>query len=528
MCGIAGFIGKDVNFKAYDFIKHAHETLSYRGYDSNGILGISPDKNITIKKTIGKQIVDISNINFTNVLYHNRWATHGNVTEENTHPIQSFNKRYIIVHNGIVENWKELAKTLDGIIPPEHLVTDTMVLVNYLSMQNSIETEYPVGKFAYILYDTLFEEFILYTNGMPLYITPKGYVSSDLRTLQKYDNKYYKLLDKEYIYSNTYSKLKWINMDINNTEIYDNTMLTEINQQPNLIDSFDKSFDICIDEAVGCGSSYYAALYGEKLYNTFRAKYASESQNEGDVLAISQSAETKDVIDFLKNTSYNTYLLTNNPNGFASTLVNRVIDINAGPEFAVASTKTFMLFCLWFLLGYIPETEKERIKSRISNKLREILSISSDFSIYNKYKNCNFIILGTGLSYPIALEGALKIKEVANCWCDAMPAAEIKHGPISLIDRDVVSIVMFTGEKKKDLNIQSNIEQIKSRGGIVLVIQPNKKLSINETEINLGLIIDYELQFAQALCFQLIAYNLAIAKGLDPDKPRYLSKAITV
>ncbi len=309
---------------------------------------------------------------------------------------------------------------------------------------------------------------------------------------------------------------------------------------------------------IGCGTSFYSAIYGkyiiEKLAripvdveNAAEFRYRNPVLKDNDfVIAISQSgetADTKEAIEYVKrNSKSRTFGIVNVVGSSIARLVDSGIYIHAGPEIGVASTKAFtsQLTCLYLLAlkfaYHNHKIEKEKLKEiltelkKIPDKIKEILKDEERIKeIAKKFKDSNhFLYMGRGINYPMALEGALKLKEIAYIPSDGLSAAEIKHGPIALIDDKMASIFIAPADSlfKK---ILINIEEIKSRGGKIIIITTKENEVRNVDEIIYVPRSSEDLMpILMTIPLQLFAYHVAVFKGCDVDKPRNLAKSVTV
>lgn len=310
---------------------------------------------------------------------------------------------------------------------------------------------------------------------------------------------------------------------------------------------------------LGCGSSWHAALYGKYLIESFAripccAEDAAEFHYRNPVLldkdfliVISQSGETADTkgaLEYVKKKSkIRTFGIVNVVGSTISRLVDSGIYIHAGPEIGVASTKAFtgQLVCLYLLALKIAK-EKNLIGKEIKEHLEELRRIPKKIGetlkqeekireIAKKYKDVtHFLYLGRGINYPIALEGALKLKEIAYIPCDGLSASEMKHGPIALVDENMASVFVAPKDELYE-KILSNMEEIKSRGGKVIVITTKKTKEVEKIANDIVYIPEsnkYLLPILGVIPLQLFAYHLALLKKRDVDKPRNLAKSVTV
>ncbi len=524
MCGIAAYIG---NGNAFDFISKALVKMEYRGYDSFGMrignrgcfeLG-SPSENMP---TFMEGSVGIG---------HTRWATHGKVSIKNCHPVSYMGAH--VVHNGTVENEQRHRERQRGNYTTD---TDTEIIACelYRSLDLSIDNLDDVGSFVAMV-DAV-SGLCVYRGSNPLYYQD-GKIASDLRV---FEGKVYVIPENTKIQIDIDFQVpdNWKAVEVGKEayEDIDCYMKHEIDSQPEIIKNLKLTNEALPKgriKFIACGSSYYAAMVAAWKINVERrgfdatAEYATEfvcTGNEDALVFISQSGETKDVIEALKQvtTDSKSYLVGGwrlsrtlgkhipifiLQNKEQSTLSQscpackniKVINMRAGLEVGVAATKTFSVtLCQLLTLGG-STVDLHGIHNELSLGIHDNKKLATTISGFK-----NILILGSNAFYPLALEGALKLKEVAYIHAEAMPADEIKHGPIALIDEGTLSIVLgHTSDK-----IENNVKQIESRGGTVIRLDGSWWTTLVE--------------------LQLLSYEIAILRGLNPDKPRNLAKTVTV
>ena len=584
MCGIFGYVGKNKN--SAEVVLAGLKILEYRGYDSWGVAVIDGERIKQEKHVgkIGKSDVHLPGSSFG--IGHTRWATHGEVTEENAHPHVSCDSSIALVHNGIVENYRSLRKSLNQ----KHTfksVTDTEVLVHLIeeelkknSLEEAVRNVFKrlkgLNAFGVMSKDG---QIVVAKNGSPLVLgVGKGefFLASDITAVIPYTNKIIFLEDGQMatlgkegiqvfsIHKNNKIENKPQTLDWKFSKVdtgkYPNFMIKEINEQPQIISSVAENLEkpakdlaLSIKGAKGTffiasGTAFHACLAGTYLFskiadyhvNTAVASefnYLEDFLNpESLIIALSQSGETIDVIEPLNRAKKKGSKIAAIVNSLGST-VYRMGDIKvllgAGPEIAVASTKAytaklaFLILVAYSLIGEVSvgkkilnQAAKEVDRLLSSDSLEEIKNISKILA-----KSDDIYTIGRGVSYPTALESALKMKEVSYIHTEGLAGGELKHGTIALISKDTPCVVFAPGDETYD-DIISNATEIRSRGGLIIGIGPKKSEGFDHwvevKDVGEASIIP------QVVPAQLFGYYLAIEKGLDPDKPRNLAKAVTV
>jgi glucosamine--fructose-6-phosphate aminotransferase (isomerizing) len=608
MCGIIGYIG---NRDCRDIILNGLKRLEYRGYDSSGVAFIDSGK-LRIEKCKGKindLIINLQGLNsFGKIsIGHTRWATHGKPSDSNAHPHRSDN--IALVHNGIIENYRELKEGLinRGVIFQTE--TDTEIIAKLISekIKNKLNFEKAVletlrilnGAFALTIINADEpDKIILAKKNCPLIIgvgDNENFVASDVAALIDCTNKFIFLDDNEVgIVSSRDIKIKklftneYIEKEIKEIKIqasealkegFTHYMQKEIFEQPRaisdtisyLVSNDSKTTNLNSLETNGffnninkiiiiaCGTSYYAGLVGkfiiEKLGNiSCEVDLGSEFRyrnpvcdNKTLIISISQSGETADTlasIEEAKIKGCKILSICNVQNSSIARKSDYSLYTFAGVEIGVASTKAFTtqlvtLFLLGIYLGRISKNikqdEEEKLISelvKIPAKINLILNKDAEIiKIAKKYfhKN-NFLYLGRGVNYPIALEGALKLKEISYIHAEGYPAGEMKHGPIALIDEEM-PVVIIAPKDKNYSKIISNLEEVRARDGTIITIAEDGDEDIKKISHETLYVPKTHDLFSPVLTvipLQLLAYHIAVLKGTDVDQPRNLAKSVTV
>ena len=590
MCGIIGYIGKN---KAINVLINGLEKMEYRGYDSSGVCLYSKDK-IDIVKSIGK----ISNLkekinydetsSYTRGIAHTRWATHGGVTLENAHPHKQ--GKVIVVHNGIIENAKELKEQLKTKGYKFYSDTDTEViaaLLDYYLEDDILKTiekakQKLIGSYALgIVIEGIEDEMYIVKKDSPLIIgIGKGEVffASDIVAINSYTNNFIFLSegevgilkeDKVEVYKDFIKQekeVKTINVsnDSHDKNGFAHYMLKEINEEPVLLENMLQPFledinllpDISSYDAihiVGCGSALYAGMVFKYLLEEIAGcnvliEVASEYRyrrinydKKTLVVLISQSGETADTIAamrFAKKNNADTLAIVNVENSTIAKESDKVLFIKAGVEVAVATTKAYILqtallsliaLKLCYDKGIIKDIEKYLDEYKTIPKLiKETIDKEENYKKIAKeiYNSKDAFFIGRKIDYAYSLEGSLKLKEVSYINASAYQAGELKHGTISLIDNNSVVFGILTDEEIIPKTL-SNIIETEARGANVIVITNDKKIDYKNK-----ILVPKVSYFTQGLLviptMQLIAYYTALLKNCSIDQPKNLAKSVTV
>jgi len=610
MCGIVGYIG-DKN--AYPILINGLKRLEYRGYDSAGISIVREE--IRVYKKQGKvadleQYVSDKDVVGNIGIGHTRWATHGEPNDTNAHPHTSANGYFVLIHNGIIENYTSLKDKLTGRGYSFYSETDTEVLANlieYIYLKGKVSAEVAVrlaltkvvGAYGLvILCKDEPDQLIAARKGSPLVVgigENEYFLASDATPIVEYtksviylNNDDVAIIKKNELILKTLGnvtlkpKVQQLDLEISMMEKsgFDHFMLKEIFEQPRSIkDTFRGRitpdlkdlrlgglYDVMprLIEAkriiiIGCGTSWHAGLVGEYLFEDLarlpvEVEYASEFRyrnplvNKDDVvIAISQSGETADTLAAIQLAKEAGALVLGICNVVGSSISRETdagIYTHAGPEIGVASTKAFtaqvtVLILMAILIGrkrglLTDEVYFELIKemNQIPSKLEYLLTLNDHYKqIAEMYKGAhNFLYLGRGYFFPVALEGALKLKEISYIHAEGYPAAEMKHGPIALIDR-LMPVVVIAAKDKSYEKIVSNIQEVKARNGIVIAIVTEGDTVIKNMADHVLEIPKCDEKLVSLLAvvpLQLLSYHIAVMRGCNVDQPRNLAKSVTV
>lgn len=611
MCGIVAYIGQQ---DAYPILIKGLRRLEYRGYDSAGVALFNGDLRVLKKKgKVNELVLHAKNKNTSgNIgMGHTRWATHGQPNDVNAHPHYSSDGSLAIIHNGIIENYEPLKKTLSQKGHTFESDTDTEVLVHLIEeVQKETKADIAeavrlalsqvTGAYAIVVLDKKTpNKLVAARKSSPLVVgigEGEFFLASDATPIIEYTKNVVYLNDEEIavVDLNGDLEIKTISNEIQNPVIqeihmeierlekggFDHYMLKEIYEQPRTIadamrgridheknvirlggvienrNRFSKAERIII---VACGTSWHAGLVAEYLIEDLarvpvEVEYASEFRyrnpiiGEKDiVIAISQSGETADTLAALEISKQRGAMIYGVVNVVGSSIA-RLTDagsyIHAGPEIGVASTKAFTgqvtiltLFALnlAYERGTITRSKHQELITEIENipakvelaiaqdpKIKEIAAIFKDAS--------NALYLGRGYNFPIALEGALKLKEISYIHAEGYPAAEMKHGPIALIDENMPVFVLANNQSAYEKMV-SNIQEVKARKGKIIAV-------VEEGDTTIRNIADHVIEVPSTLeplspllaviPMQLLSYHIAVMRECNVDQPRNLAKSVTV
>lgn len=588
MCGIVGYAGKTNVIKN---IMTGLKSLEYRGYDSSGIAYLDKNNNIKIYKKVGqiKNLDQILNYEDEASLgiSHTRWATHGGVTDTNAHPHNQ--GKITLVHNGIIENYEELKKELEKEGYNFKSSTDSEVaaaLIDKLYKENKdmlktlvILKDKLKGSYAFnIINSDIPNKIYGIRKDVPLIVGVSDHgnmFASDIPAILHVTNKYIVLNNNE-IVELEQDNIKYYNsegkeitkevkeyagtIDSISKNGYDHFMLKEINEESevvknilNLYTKNNKIKDIYnikkyknID-IVACGSASFAGQIGKYYIEKYAniktdVYYASEYRYQKNfftkdtlVILISQSGETADTLAALKlakENGINTLAIVNRRDSSIAREADSVIYTEAGIEVAVATTKAYLAQVLILLLLAFKDNNKE---TKLLEDLKLLPNLITKYINEYDYSNIANILkdkehifyLGRGIDYYLSMEGSLKLKEISYIHSEAFQAGELKHGSISLIDKDFGVVSVVTDKTISDKTI-SNLKEVAARGAKIITITNIKDNNFADYTI---LIEDSDEILNPLLVIvpmQMLAYNVAKLRNCDIDKPRNLAKSVTV
>lgn len=610
MCGIVGYIGER---QSAPVLLDGLKRLEYRGYDSAGIATIdgSMIQVVRCEGRLGRleQKLSESFITGTIGIGHTRWATHGKPSEVNAHPHRT--GCVVVVHNGILENYRMLKKQCESEGRKFTSQTDTEVFAHLIDM--NIESGYDFfesvrraileveGSYAIAVISSKFPDMIILAkNASPLVVglgEGENYAASDIPAILPYtkrvivlDEKEIAVVRRDYVEIRKVSgeevkrKPKVIQWSVIQAEKggYKHFMLKEIYEQPRAVEDTLRgrvdfsngpvNLEGCGLERqklmgcsrvvfIACGTSYHASVYGKYLVERVVGipsvcEVASEFRNrdpvvgkEDLVVAISQSGETIDTLEALKIAKSKGAAILSVVNVVDSAIPrasDMVIYTHAGPEIGVASTKCFtaQLAAIVLLscgLAMVKGGERQLLKAReivkvavkIPKMLNSILSDSGYLKeMARKYSFAsNFLYIGRGFGFPVAMEGALKLKEISYIHAEAYAAGEMKHGPIALIDR-MMPVVVIVPHDEQYCKVKGNLEEVKAREGVTIAVVTEGKFeeirNLCDEIITLPDVPTELMPFCAVIPLQLFAYYVADFKGTDVDQPRNLAKTVTV
>jgi glutamine---fructose-6-phosphate transaminase (isomerizing) len=619
MCGIVGYIGAK---KVVPVIIEGLRKLEYRGYDSAGIAVVNGTGKIEIRRAPGKlknleEVLRESPIEGTYGIGHTRWATHGRPTEENAHPHRDCTGQYVVVHNGIIENYLELKQRLQRDGHKFVTETDTEIVAHLVEeYAKKLPFEEAVQKTLKELrgiYSLVFlsakdpQKLIAARIGPPSVIglgDGEYFVASDIPALLEHTRKIFFLADGD-VAVLSHDGVRVTDLDGKPVDRpahqvtwdpimaekggYKHFMQKEIFEQPRAVrdtllgrisQDTGKVFldEMAITEKafrefqsvriVACGTSWHAGLAGKFMIERLarlpvEVDYGSEFRYRDPIIdsrtltvCISQSGETADTLAAQREAKQKgspSLAICNVKGSMITREAAGTILTHAGPEIGVASTKAFtaQLAALLLLASYLGQVREKLAPdaarklmlefTRIPHKMETILQ-AEETGFYEGlarqyFRQSDFLYLGRGIHYPIALEGALKLKEISYIHAEGYPSGEMKHGPNALIDENLPVVVLATRDETDPASMTlyeksvSNIKEVKARDGIVIsAVTAGDHLAREASDqiIELPAAPDLLSPLLEIIPLQLLAYHIAVRRGCDVDQPRNLAKSVTV
>jgi glucosamine--fructose-6-phosphate aminotransferase (isomerizing) len=613
MCGIIGYIGtKPVLPVLIDGLRR----LEYRGYDSAGV-AVVRNGRIELRRSAGKlarleAAIDADPLDGEYGVGHTRWATHGRPTEENAHPHRDCTGRIVVVHNGIIENYLDLKRELQGKGHTFVTETDTEIVAHLVEhemrddgLENAVRRALRRlhGLFAIVLMSTDDpEKIVAARNGPPVVVgigDGEFFVASDIPAILSHTRDVVFLADDEMAVvtrpgvvftdfagrqvSKAVQRVLWDPIMAERAG-YKHFMLKEIFEQPHAARETilgrvsPEQGRVFLDEVnlsaadlqamtkvvvLACGTSWHAGLVGKYMIEQLaglptEVDYGSEYRYRDPIvddrtltIVITQSGETADTLAALreaKRKGARSIAICNVVGSMATREAEGTVYTHAGPEIGVASTKAFtsQLVAMYLLALYLgqargrltPDAARPHIDAllRLPSLLDETLkaSVQLEEVAARFHTRTDFLYLGRGINYPIALEGALKLKEISYIHAEGYPAGEMKHGPIALIDEQmpVVAIAPHDAVFEK---MVGNVQEAKARGGSVIALTtpgddklPQLLDLSHDVIVTLPHVPALLMPIVAVVPLQLLAYFIAVRRGCDVDQPRNLAKSVTV
>ena len=610
MCGIVGYVGRSRS--VHEVLIDGLRRLEYRGYDSAGV-AVWTGRELVIRRAVGKlsnldaQLRD-EDLRGELGLGHTRWATHGKPTVPNAHPHRAGN--VAIIHNGIVENYREIRAELEAAGCEIQSDTDTELVAHLIDRRveagddlltaTRAVAKRLVGSYALAAVSTRTPDHIVVAKngGSPIIFglgDGESFLGSDIPAILPHTRQMLFLADGEFaVLSRDGVQLvdadghlierapRTIQWDPVSAEKggFDHFMQKEIFEQPRALRDtlgtrlHEEQLDVDLDgidlspaavkslervTLVACGTAYYACLVGKYLIEQLagipcEVDLASEYRYRKPVVGqhcllvpVSQSGETADTLAALregKARGARVLAVCNTRDSAIARESHDVLYTIAGPEIGVASTKCFTaqylaLYLLAMKLGIARGTlDAEQLHAMFAElrslprMVEKTLALDAEIrAVAQKYfRSTNFLFLGRGIMYPIALEGALKLKEISYIHAEGYAAGEMKHGPIALIDQNMPVVVIANRSPVYDKMI-SNLEQVRARDGQVIAIASEGDVAIEEKAdavIRIPELGEHLTALLATIPVQLLAYHVAALKGTDVDQPRNLAKSVTV
>ena len=593
MCGIVGYIGThDVK----DILLNGLEKLEYRGYDSAGI-AIVDSEGVHVYKDKGRiahlrTVVDQGKASTVGI-GHTRWATHGVPNQRNSHPHQSSGGRFMVVHNGVIENELELRQEY---LPNYNFISDTDTEVIVALIEHFVEKKECVelairhvmsllhGSYALGVIDAQNPD-VLYAakNKSPMLVgLGEGFnmIGSDAMAMLQCTNQFLEIEDEEFIKLTREEVLiqnllgvtiqrEAFTAELDASDIekgtYPHYMLKEIDEQPyvirRIVEQYFDGSEIKIDSEIvetiqeadrlyiiAAGTSMHAGFVGKQLFEQLagiptEVHISSEFVYNTPVISkkpvfifISQSGETADsraVLVKIKQLGYPSLTITNVPGSTLSREANHTLLLHAGPEIAVASTKAYTAQVA--VQAVLATKVAGKTDFDLAHELAIVANVMEGITVHKEHyeaiakdylteRNCFYI--GRHVDYYVALEAALKLKEISYIQTEGFAAGELKHGTIALIEKNT-PVIAIVSQESVNLNTRSNVKEVKARGANAVVISM-RSLSAETDQIVIDDVHPLLTPLVTVVPTQLISYYAALQRDFDIDKPRNLAKSVTV
>jgi glucosamine--fructose-6-phosphate aminotransferase (isomerizing) len=606
MCGIVGIVG---NQKVTDRLVEGLKRLEYRGYDSAGVAVLN-GVGVVRRRAEGRivnleQVIANEPMDGSIGIAHTRWATHGKPTKANAHPHTA--DQVAIVHNGIIENFKEIREELQASGRHFSSETDSEVIAQLIALKMKQGQDEETAFFATIerlhgafaiaaIFETRPDEIFAARHNVPLVVglgENESYVGSDAFALAPFTREVIFLEEGDRAIvrpdgvrifdrhgKSVEREVTTANVDLVLAEKgdFDHFMQKEIQEQPAAIlrtlahyaDTLSGKLEPCIADAafkssdrmvaIACGTAFLAASIAKNWFEELahlhlEVDVASEFRyrnpalpEKGPILFVSQSGETADTLaclQYCKRKKLPTYAVVNVAESSIARSADGVFPTLAGPEIGVASTKAFtaqLVALACTALGAARARgllSEQQIKQHVcdlaetSSLIHQALKLEPEIKkIAYGLKNAKQILfLGRGINHPLAMEGALKMKEITYILSEGYAAGELKHGPIALIEDGTPVVVIAPYDRLMEKTL-SNVSEVIARGARVILITDKKGAAFCDAEVDEMIILPDAGPMASPILstipLQLLAYHVACAKGTDVDKPRNLAKSVTV